>query len=65
MGWSSTDDAVGAQAGAGTWTSPPTGNTLLTEERGFELNLLETQGPSGKDAEEGGELQDILFFRSK
>lgn len=58
-------DAGGAQAGAGTWKLHPTNSTLLREEGNFELNLLETQGPSGKDADEGRELQVILFFRSK
>jgi len=38
---------------------------LLREEGDFKLNLVETLEPSGKDAEEGRELQDILFFRSK
>lgn len=40
---------------------PPTGSTLLRKYGEVKLNLLEIQGPSGKDAEEGRELQDVSF----
>lgn len=55
------DSTARAQAGAGAWKLPPTGSTLLRESGGVELNLLEIQGSSGKDADEGRELQDVSF----